>query len=667
MNGLKTSKTEETKMWLHRLFNSSYFNTWMVVSYLYRYPSTGIQYYLCKKLEYKKDVLVVLPELVHIFFFHTEDIVSLPIYNLFLFHSKKSRKFCLSLYFLLKTYLGTLETEQNKLCILLIGEIYECDSLREEREKCKRKLIFNPISSFLKYLDCKNILFKNLIYNHLNGYNYLSFKTIKIPKVELIFPNLKGILFYFVKSISWIISDSLFNCLKDYEKIFSNKRFRFKERGRKSRLFYGKSFEKKDLTSNISFFEELIEISKRLKYLHKNMRQKGLEIEIGLVNYNLPAKIYIPFLPTGKYILRILLDHSYILDSAENSPYLIVLEIADEYINRNEIISEETRNVAVILNQLTTLEITKKYEANIIKQKIIENLQNISQNKLYMSSWSTKRETIKSQSVYSNLRGWNIKSMIVKTGNDLRQEMIASQLLTEMINIWKEEKLDIWVLNYGIYLIGSDCGFIETITDAYSIHAIKKRNISKKKSYFLKSYFLTKYGPEHSGEYKRALRNFLISLVGYSLATYILQIKDRHNGNILIGKDGHIIHIDFGFILGDHPGFYRVETAPFKISREYCDLLGNLVNDFKSLFLEGFLSLRKYNDRLCRIIEIMMEKSKVKCLNKNSLIYFRERFKLDLGDKEIEKYVVDLINWSFNSMSTGLYDSYQYFSHGYLK
>ncbi|TBU05544.1 hypothetical protein CWI39_0668p0030, partial [Hamiltosporidium magnivora] len=398
MNGLKISKTEETKMWLHRLFNSSYFNTWMVVSYLYRYPSTGIQYYLCKKLEYKKDVLVVLPELVHIFFFHTEDIVSLPIYNLFLFHSKKSRKFCLSLYFLLKTYLGTLETEQNKLCILLIGEIYECDSLREEREKCKRKLIFNPISSFLKYLDCKNILFKNLIYNHLNGYNYLSFKTIKIPKVELIFPNLKGILFYFVKSISWIISDSLFNCLKDYEKIFSNKRFRFKERGRKSRLFYGKSFEKKDLTSNISFFEELIEISKRLKYLHKNMRQKGLEIEIGLVNYNLPAKIYIPFLPTGKYILRILLDHSYILDSAENSPYLIVLEIADEYINRNEIISEETRNVAVILNQLTTLEITKKYEANIIKQKIIENLQNISQNKLYMSSWSTKSETIKSQS-----------------------------------------------------------------------------------------------------------------------------------------------------------------------------------------------------------------------------------------------------------------------------
>ena len=89
-----------------------------------------------------------------------------------------------------------------------------------------------------------------------------------------------------------------------------------------------------------------------------------------------------------------------------------------------------------------------------------------------------------------------------------------------MKEIFILEKLPIYVKNYQISLISDTSGLVELVQDAQSINRIKFD--SKFKT--LLSYF------EHlfKGE------NFLYSLVGYSLASYILQIKDRHNGNLLM-------------------------------------------------------------------------------------------------------------------------------------
>ena len=66
-----------------------------------------------------------------------------------------------------------------------------------------------------------------------------------------------------------------------------------------------------------------------------------------------------------------------------------------------------------------------------------------------------------------------------------------------------------------------------------------------------------------------AIKNFVVSLAGYSIVQYVFQIKDRHNGNIMIDSEGHIIHIDFGFLLGSSPGNVNFEKAPFKLTGDY--------------------------------------------------------------------------------------------------
>ena len=89
----------------------------------------------------------------------------------------------------------------------------------------------------------------------------------------------------------------------------------------------------------------------------------------------------------------------------------------------------------------------------------------------------------------------------------------------------------------------------------------------------LRAHFERHYGPPTSASFVEAQANFATSLAAYSVVCYVLAIKDRHNGNLLLDRQGHIIHIDFGFVMGGAPGgpasFACPERGvPFKLTRE---------------------------------------------------------------------------------------------------
>jgi phosphatidylinositol kinase/protein kinase (PI-3 family) len=68
----------------------------------------------------------------------------------------------------------------------------------------------------------------------------------------------------------------------------------------------------------------------------------------------------------------------------------------------------------------------------------------------------------------------------VKTGTDLRQEQLATQLIERFSRIFKEEKCDCWVRFFRILITGETSGLVETITDAVSVHSIKKGEYARR-------------------------------------------------------------------------------------------------------------------------------------------------------------------------------------------
>ena len=114
--------------------------------------------------------------------------------------------------------------------------------------------------------------------------------------------------------------------------------------------------------------------------------------------------------------------------------------------------------------------------------------------------------------------------------------------------IEKNEELIRQFDSFRILVTSESSGLIETITDAVSIHSIKKIAYSRTAadgtvftSYSLYDYYVETFGPPNSTGFKRAQTAFIKSLAAYSVICYLLQLKDRHNGNILVDRSGHLI------------------------------------------------------------------------------------------------------------------------------
>ena len=257
---------------------------------------------------------------------------------------------------------------------------------------------------------------------------------------------------------------------------------------------------------------------------------------------------------------------------------------------------------------------------------------------------------------------------IFKSGDECKQDTLALQLISLFQAIFDNHNLNLILTPYIVLSTSFNSGLIRMVPNSISRNSIGQKHFSRIKEYYIKEFSQNKNSKKKIN-LEKSIENFRNSFTAYSLICYFLDVKDRHNGNILYDDEGRIIHIDFGFIFDLSPGGIKFEV-PIKISDEVYELLNidnynigsNNINSFqlfKEGFISGFLLLRKYVVPICNLIEKMsMEQN---CLKKNSVEKFRKRFLLNLSDKECIKRIEMLIEENVKNKRIWGYDMYQFY------
>ncbi|XP_077284386.1 phosphatidylinositol 4-kinase beta fwd [Arctopsyche grandis] len=483
------------------------------------------------------------------------------------------------------------------------------------------------------------------------------------------------------------------------------------------------------LQPQLHFIDALVSIGKKLiPIATQELRNTRLRAELVSLNLNLPARVWLPLHPTPHYILRIPPQTAAVLNSKDKTPYLLyveVLEVAEAAPLPARIIQQpapmrHARSEETLPTEWKTLSVYSPYDdletegcwsqeddeltlqyrcraadslsqlsgssassresillaAADVRRRLaaaeehagahaFRNTKDPSAQAL-KELWSEKELRVRASSPYGQLADWKLLGAIVKCGDDLRQELLASQLLQALQALWEQEHVPLRLHPCRIVCLSDDSGLISPLVNTVSLHQIRRQS-----GLSLRGYLQREHGPPTAERFMRAQTCFVRSAAAYALASYLLQLKDRHNGNILLDVEGHLIHIDFAFILSISPKNLGFETSPFKLTNEIVEVMDGEESDmfsyFKILMLQGLVAARKHQDRLLHIVEVMRPGGQLACLRSGGAVRgLRARLHSGRTEAQLAALIDSLVHSALTSISTRLYDKYQYITNGIL-
>ncbi|KAH8315286.1 hypothetical protein KR074_003629 [Drosophila pseudoananassae] len=248
---------------------------------------------------------------------------------------------------------------------------------------------------------------------------------------------------------------------------------------------------------------------------------------------------------------------------------------------------------------------------------------------------------------------------IFKCGDDLQQDQLTIQLIRIMNKMWLAERLDLKMVTFNCVPTGYKSGMIELVNEAETLRKIqveygltgsfKDRPIAE---------WLGKQNPSPL-EYQSAVRNFTLSCAGYSVATYVLGICDRHNDNIMLKTSGHLFHIDFGKFLGDAQMFgnFKRDRTPFVLTSDMAyvinggDKPSTDFHYFVDYCCRAFNIVRKNADLLLHTLAHMATAG-MPGVNSNAVTYVRRALLPSQSNPEAAATFAKMIQSSLKSWFT---------------
>jgi phosphatidylinositol 3-kinase len=244
--------------------------------------------------------------------------------------------------------------------------------------------------------------------------------------------------------------------------------------------------------------------------------------------------------------------------------------------------------------------------------------------------------------------------MMIKNGDDVRQDQLILQMFKVMDRCLKRVGLDLKLTIYGVLATSPKSGFMEFVCaeDGSPSSAIELLDMSI--GDYLRLHQPAKAGDDgDQGISKEGLEVFASSMAGYAVITYILGVGDRHLGNLLMLPNGRMCHIDFGFVFGDDPKKKFVNPPPFRITKSMVDVMGGQKGEvFQQIFCRkafGAYKELRHNAVLIMSLLRLMKDSGIEALMENreaKLQTVEDRFRLDLNDEDAEIFMAGIIQES---------------------